>query len=76
MGTKVICVEHLSKSYRLGVINHGMLYKDLQSWWARTRGKEDPNARIDVQDGKREIDAAGHFCALKDVSFNVCKVTL
>ena len=28
---------------RLGVINRDMLYKDLQSRWAKFRGKEDPN---------------------------------
>jgi lipopolysaccharide transport system ATP-binding protein len=42
----VIQVEHLSKEYRLGIINHGTLRRDLQSWWARTRGKPDPNALI------------------------------
>ncbi len=71
MSNIVINVENLSKSYRLGIINHGMLYKDLQSWWARTRGKEDPNTRVDVHGGKRDIDAAGHFWALKDVSFSM-----
>jgi lipopolysaccharide transport system ATP-binding protein len=42
----VIHVEHLSKEYRLGTINHGTLHRDLQSWWARMRGKPDPNALI------------------------------
>ena len=40
----VIKVENLTKEYRLGTINHGTLYRDLQSWWARLRGKEDPNS--------------------------------
>jgi lipopolysaccharide transport system ATP-binding protein len=42
----VIQVEHLSKEYRLGVINHGTLRRDLQSWWARFRGNPDPNSAI------------------------------
>ncbi len=40
----VIKVENLSKRYCLRAINRDMLYKDLQSRWARFRGKEDPNA--------------------------------
>jgi lipopolysaccharide transport system ATP-binding protein len=42
----VIRVENLTKEYRLGTINHGTLAQDLQSWWARLRGKEDPNSLI------------------------------
>ena len=37
----------------LGVINRDMLYKDLQSRWARFRGKEDPNATIELKHDKR-----------------------
>ena len=43
----VISVEGLWKQYRYGVISHATLRKDLQSWWARFRGREDPNLRID-----------------------------
>ena len=39
----VIRIRHLSKEYRLGVIGRGTLQRDLQSWWARKRGKPDPN---------------------------------
>jgi lipopolysaccharide transport system ATP-binding protein len=42
----VIKIENLYKEYRLGVIGHGTLYRDLQSWWAKLRGKEDPNSLI------------------------------
>jgi len=36
----------LKKQYRLGVVGHGTLREDLQSWWAKARGKEDPNSII------------------------------
>jgi len=63
-----IRTEHLSKEYRLGVINHGMLYKDMQSWFARRLGRADPNAEI----GKDHFsDQADRFWALKDVSFDI-----
>ena len=39
----VIQVEGLKKQYKLGQIGGGTLTADLQSWWARIRGKEDPN---------------------------------
>lgn len=36
----------VKKRYRLGQIGGGTLTADLQSWWARVRGKEDPNTMI------------------------------
>lgn len=73
MDDVVIKVEHLSKQYRLGVIGHGTLSQDLQSWWARFRGKEDPNAKIDLLSSHRTQLSDERFWALKDVSFEVRK---
>jgi len=42
----VIKIENLYKEYRLGAIGHGTLYRDLQSWWAKLKGKEDPNSLL------------------------------
>lgn len=70
MSNKVIEVENLYKQYQLGTLGHGLLYKDLQSWWARLRGKEDPNAKIYMQ-GSREQLHNMKFWALKDLSFDV-----
>ena len=42
-----IQVSGVKKMYRLGQIGGGTLQADLQSWWARVRGKEDPNTKID-----------------------------
>ena len=46
MSDIAIQVEHLSKMYRLGVINNGTLWKDLQTWIALKRGKDDPHSKI------------------------------
>jgi len=55
MSDIVISVENLWKQYRYGIISHRTLHKDLQSWWARRRGKPDPNSRIgDEQSAKRK----------------------
>ena len=63
-----IRIEHVSKEYRLGVINHGMLYKDIQSWIARGLGKPDPHAAIGAE---RYADQADRFWALKDVCLDI-----
>ena len=44
--TPVIQIKGLKKQYKLGQIGGGTLTHDLQSWWARVRGKEDPNTII------------------------------
>ena len=70
----VIRAEHISKEYRLGVINHGTLYRDMQSWWARYRGRSDPNAEIkDATTLQRDYARieGDVFHALDDISFEV-----
>lgn len=64
-----IKVENLSKYYRLGVINNGTLFRDIQSWMARLRGKEDPHASLEH---KYDSNAEG-FWALKDLNFEIKK---
>ena len=70
MDELAIKIEHVSKQYRLGAIGGGTLRGDLQTWWARKRGKEDPNrkigARTDVKIGER-------FLALDDINLEVKK---
>ena len=46
MSNVVIEVENLYKEYRLGVIGYGTLHEDLKSFWARIRGKDDPNSLV------------------------------
>ncbi len=41
-----ILVSGLKKQYRLGLIGGRTLQEELQSWWAKKRGKEDPNTKI------------------------------
>ena len=41
-----IQISGVKKMYKLGQIGGGTLTADLQSWWARVRGKEDPNTAI------------------------------
>jgi lipopolysaccharide transport system ATP-binding protein len=66
----VIKVENLSKRYRLGVINRDMLYKDLQSRWAKLLGKEDPNTPILASHDKR-LEHEDEFWALRNIDLEV-----
>jgi len=66
----VLIAEKLSKQYRLGVMGHGMLYKDMQSWWARLRGRPDPNA-IFVGTEAEKARRGDRIWALRDVSLQV-----
>lgn len=67
MSETIIKVDHVSKEYRLGAIGGGTLKGDLQSAWARLRGKEDPNGKI----GQGMHTGNDRFLALDDVSFEV-----
>ena len=68
----VIKIENLWKEYRLGVIGHGTLTHDLQSWWAKLRGKDDPNRRISSMQQSQEKQTEGdHFWALRDINLQV-----
>ena len=42
----IIKIENLYKLYRIGSIGHGTLYRDIQSFFAKINGKEDPNSII------------------------------
>lgn len=62
-------IEHVSKQYRLGQIGGGTLRGDLQSWWAKIRGKEDPNTKI----GTKQLEKNEHFWALNDIDIEIEK---
>lgn len=65
----VIKIEDVKKQYRLGAIGGGTLQGDLQSWWARIRGKEDPNLKI----GQEAYTGNERFYALNGINFEVYK---
>jgi len=69
----VIRVENVSKMYQLGLINHGTLRHDLQSWWAHLMGREDPNRLVDIYSEERNRLRGDQFYALDNVSFEVKK---
>ena len=46
MSEIAIKFENISKQYRLGKIGTGTISHDLNRWWSRVRGKEDPYLKI------------------------------
>ena len=70
MESTVIKAEHLSKMYKLGVINNGTLFRDMQSWLALKRGKEDPHSRIGED---KHLGNESEFWALNDLTFEIKK---
>lgn len=67
--SKVIVVENLSKSYRLGVIGARTLAGDLNRWWAKVRGKPDPLLTIGAQNhGNQDGETVW---ALRNINFEI-----
>lgn len=71
MSKTVIKVEHLSKQYRLGQVGRGTLANDLNSWWHRIRGKEDPYLNIGEENDRSRKGKSDLVWALKDINFEV-----
>ncbi|MBI4947293.1 MAG: ABC transporter ATP-binding protein [Bacteroidetes bacterium] len=67
MSEVVIKVESLSKQYRLGLVGTGTLVHDINIWWHKIRGKENPNLKIDATKG----ESNDLIWALKDINFEV-----
>ena len=63
-----IKIENLYKEYRLGVIGHGTLYRDLQSWWSGVRGRPDPNSLLGVSNPHHGKD---RILALQDINLDI-----
>ena len=64
-----IRLSGVKKMYKLGQIGGGTLTADLQSWWARVRGREDPNTKI----GTNQRLIGQTFMALNGIDLTVYK---
>lgn len=71
MSDIVLKIEDLSKVYRLGEFGTGSISQDLNSWWARVRGKEDPNTMISQENDRTQHATSNYVHALKDINFDV-----
>jgi lipopolysaccharide transport system ATP-binding protein len=71
MSNIAIKVEHLSKAYQLGQIGTGTISRDLERWYARIRGKEDPFLRIDESNNQNTKSESDLVWSLRDISFEI-----
>jgi len=59
MSDVVIRVENVSKLYRLGEVGTGSLAHDVNRWWHKVRGKEDPYLKIgEVHDRTKPVSGS------------------
>ncbi len=71
MANIAIKVENLSKAYQLGQIGTGTISRDLERWYARIRGKEDPFLRIGETNDRSTKGTSDVVWSLKDINFEI-----
>lgn len=64
-------VEDLSKQYRLGQVGTGTLSHDLNRWWHKIRGKEDPYLKIGESNDRTQKGQSDYVWALRDINFKI-----
>lgn len=71
MSQIAIKVENLSKAYQLGQIGTGTISRDLERWYARMRGKEDPFLRIGESNHQNTRSTSDVVWSLRDINFEI-----
>jgi lipopolysaccharide transport system ATP-binding protein len=69
--SSVIKVENLSKQYRLGQVGTGTISHDVNRWWHKIRGKEDPYLKIGDSNDRTVKGESDYVWALKEINFEV-----
>lgn len=71
MSDIAIKVEGLSKAYQLGQIGTGTISRDMERWYARIRGKEDPFLQIGESNNQHTKRKSDIVWSLKDINFEI-----
>ncbi|MEN0054057.1 MAG: polysaccharide ABC transporter ATP-binding protein [Mucilaginibacter sp.] len=69
--SKAIKVENLSKAYQLGDFGTGTISRDLERFWARMRGKEDPFLKIGEVNDRATKGESDVVWSLNNINFEV-----
>ena len=69
--SEVIRVDNISKQYRLGQVSTGSLYHDINRFWHKTLGKEDPYLKMGDANDRTKKAESDYVWALKDINFKV-----
>ncbi|PTS96370.1 ABC transporter ATP-binding protein [Flavobacterium sp. HMWF030] len=67
----ILKANNISKQYRLGQIGTGTLRHDINRWWHRIRGKENPYLKIGDINDRSTKGNSDYVWALKDINFEV-----
>ena len=67
----ILKAENISKQYRLGQVGTGTLTHDINRWWHRIRGKEDPYLKIGEVNDRSTKGESDYVWALNDINFEV-----
>ena len=67
----ILKAENISKQYRLGLVGTGTISHDLNRWWNRIRGKEDPYLKVGEVNDRSTKGASEYVWALQDINFEV-----
>ncbi|WP_452602307.1 ABC transporter ATP-binding protein [Pontimicrobium sp. MEBiC06410] len=67
----ILKAENISKQYRLGLVGTGTISHDLNRWWHKIRGKEDPYLRVGESNDRSVKGNSNYVWALQDVNFEV-----
>lgn len=71
MSKIAIKAENISKQYRLGEIGTGTISHDLNRWWHKVRGKEDPFLKIGDSNIRSQKGESDYIWSLKDINFEI-----
>ncbi len=67
----VIKVENIGKQYRIGQVGTGTISHDLNLFWHKLRGKENPYLKIGEENDRTKKSNGNLVWALKDINFEV-----
>lgn len=71
MSDIILKAKNISKQYRLGLVGTGTISHDLNRWWYKVRGKEDPYLKIGESNDRSTKGSSDYVWALKDINFEV-----
>lgn len=71
MGQAVIKVQNLSKQYRLGTVGTGTLVHDVNRWWYKVLGKEDPYLLISETNDRTKKGTTDYIWSLQNINFSI-----
>ncbi|MCQ9640311.1 ABC transporter ATP-binding protein [Chryseobacterium sp. WG14] len=63
--------ENISKQYRLGEVGTGTLSHDLNRFWHKVRGKEDPYLKIGETNDRASKGNSDYVWSLRDINFEI-----